>query len=43
MLPQNRRKIIELEEEKKRRLLLEEAENELWRKWRQKKGRGIKN
>ena len=42
-LPQNRRRILELEEDKKRRLLLEEAETELWRKWRQKKGRGMKS
>ena len=32
-----------MEEEKKKRLLLEEAETELWRKWRQRKGRGMKN
>ena len=43
LLPENRRKIIEKEEERKRSLLMEEAENELWRKWRQRKGRGMKS
>ena len=43
LLPENRRKIIEKEEERKRSLLMEEAENELWRKWRQRKGRGMKD
>ena len=31
------------EEERKRNLLMKEAENELWRKWRQRKGRGMKD
>ena len=43
ILPQNRRRLVEKEEEKMRKVLLEEAETELWRKWRQEKGRGMRN
>ena len=40
-LPAMRKKMIELEEEKERRLLLKEAKEELWKRWRQKKGRAV--
>ena len=43
LLPENRRKLVKREEERREKLLLAEAENELWRKWRQKKGRGMKS
>ena len=33
ILPENRRKLIEREEEREKKLLMEEAEKELWRKW----------
>ena len=39
-LPQNRRILVEREKERERKLLLQEAKLELWKKWRQKKGRG---
>ena len=42
-LPAMQQKMIELEEEKERRLLLKEAREELWKRWRQKKGRGTAN
>ena len=38
-LPRNTQILIEREEEKRRRILLQEAKQELWRRWRQKKGR----
>ena len=40
-LPENRRILIEREEEKERRLLLQEAKIELWKKWRKKKNTDI--
>ena len=43
LLPENRRKLAEKEEEKRRNLLMKEAEDELWRKWRQRKGRGMRD
>ena len=39
ILPKNQRIIIEREEEKERLMLLQEAKVELWRKWRQRRGR----
>ena len=42
-LPGNRRVILERELEKERRLLLKEAKEEIWKKWRQKKGRSSTN
>ena len=42
-LPETRKKAIEAEEEKERRLLLKEAKEELWKRWRQKKGRKAGN
>ena len=42
-LPENRKRLVEKEEEKMRKMMMEEAETELWRKWRQKKGRGMIN
>ena len=38
-LPRNRRILVERETEKERKLLLKEAKEELWKRWRQKKGR----
>ena len=43
ILPENRRKIIERKELLQRNLMMAEAENELWRKWRRRKGRGMRN
>ena len=42
-LPQTRQKVLELEEERERRLLLKEAKEELWKRWRQRKGRKATN
>ena len=39
---ENKKIILELEEQKEREMMMEEAKNELWRRWRQKKGRKIK-
>ena len=39
-LPRNRQILMEKEMERKRILLLREAKQELWKKWRQRKGRG---
>ena len=41
-LPEVRRKNVEAAEDRERRLLLKEAKEELWKRWRQKKGRKIK-
>ena len=38
-LPKNKQILIEREEEKISRILLKEAKEELWKKWRQRKGR----
>ena len=38
-LPENRRIMVERELETERKLNLKEAKEELWRRWRQKKGR----
>ena len=38
-LPENRRIMLERELETERKLNLKEAKEELWRRWRQKKGR----
>ena len=43
ILPENRKKLADREKESRRKLLMEEAENEIWRKWRQRKGRGMKS
>ena len=40
-LPENRREIIRREEEREKRILLKEAKEEMWRRWRQKKGRNV--
>ena len=42
-IPSNRQKIIREEEERERKLLLEEAKDEIWKRWRQNKGRKNKN
>ena len=39
-IPENRKKLLEQELEKERRLTLKEAKAELWKKWAQNKGRG---
>ena len=39
-LPENRRKILEMEIERERLMMLKEAKEELWKKENQKKGRG---
>ena len=39
-LPENRQRLLRMEEDKERRMLLTEAKKELWKRWRQKKGRG---
>ena len=38
-LPEVKKKAIEAEEERERRLMLKEAKEELWKRWRQRKGR----
>ena len=38
-LPKNKHILIEREEEKRRRILLKEAKEQLWKRWRQRKGR----
>ena len=40
-LPENKAEMIRREEARERRLLLKETKEELWRRWRQRKGRGI--
>ena len=42
-LPKNRRLLLEREMELERRLLLKEAKEDVWKKWRQNKGRRGKN
>ena len=42
-LPEERKKMIEVKEEKERRMLLKEAKEELWKRWRQNKGRKATN
>ena len=37
------KKIVEREEDRSKRILIEEAEKELWRKLQQKKGKGMKS
>merc|ERR1712208_112710 len=39
LIPENRRKILEMEIERERIMILKEAKEELWKKWSQKKGR----
>ena len=41
-LPENRQIILRREEEKERLITLQEAKKELWKRWRQKKGKGFK-
>ena len=38
-LPKNTQILIEREEEKRKRILLQDAKQELWKRWRQRKGR----
>ena len=40
-LPQNRKVLVEREMERERLILMKEAKQELWRKWRQNKGKTI--
>ena len=42
-LPRNRRILLEGEMEKERRMILREATQEVWKKWRQSKGRRKNN
>ena len=42
-LPENKKVLVEMELEKERRLILKEAREEVWKKWRQKKGRKSTN
>ena len=42
-LPRNRKILLERELEKERRILMKEAKEEIWKKWRQKKGRNGTN
>ena len=42
-LPENRRIILEGEMEKERRMILKEAKQEIWKKWRQSKGKRKNN
>ena len=42
-LPENKRILLDREMEKERRLLMKEAKEEIWKKWRQKKGRKSTN
>ena len=39
LLPTDAQILVEREEEKRKRILLKEAKQELWKRWRQKKGR----
>ena len=41
-LPRNRQILIQMEEEKERRILLQETKKAVWKRWRQRKGRGEK-
>ena len=41
-LSENKRILVERDEERKRMMIQKEAKIELWKSWRQKKGRGSK-
>ena len=41
-LPKNRQILLLREEERERLILLQEAKKEIWKRWRQRKGRGMK-
>ena len=42
LLPKNRQILLQREEEREKRMLLQETKKDMWRRWRQKKGRGTK-
>ena len=43
LLPKNRQILLQREEEKERKMLLQETKKELWKRWRQRKGRGMRD
>ena len=43
ILPKNRQILLQREEERERRILLQETKKELWKRWRQRKGRGMRD
>ena len=42
ILPKNRQILLQREQEREKRILLQETKKELWKRWRQKKGRGMR-